>query len=210
LLGCKTNKPIVAQPTSNLVLNKSESNTDLEKLIAPYKNGMANAMNKVIGFSPSFEEKRRPSSALGSFMCDAVYKAASDSFKNLNFCLLNYGGIRSTLDSGEVTIGEMYQLMPFENEIVVLKFENRYLDSIRSIANQKGGEPISRFKVQKEDNGKYFYMATNDYLANGGDNYKILGYATERYDLGLKIRDALIYYVRENKKIIFDHTHREL
>ena len=77
LYSCKTRITPVAQPTSNIQLSlKDKSDKQIEDLITPYKLGMAAAMNEVIGHSPSFVEKKKPSSALGNFMADAVMESA--------------------------------------------------------------------------------------------------------------------------------------
>ncbi|PCJ66384.1 MAG: hypothetical protein COA58_06300 [Bacteroidetes bacterium] len=211
LAACITKQPLVYQPSLNhTVSNNLDTDNKVADIIKPYTIGMAESMNEVIGYSHSFEEKHKPSSALGNFMCDAVFEITYNDFKNANFCLLNYGGIRSTLDSGEITVGEMYQLMPFENEIVVLKLEQKYLDSLRVIVDSKGGEPMSESQTHLLDKDEFFYLVTNDYMANGGDNYSILMNAIERIETGIKIRDALISYVTQHDTITFDYSNRNL
>jgi 2',3'-cyclic-nucleotide 2'-phosphodiesterase (5'-nucleotidase family) len=181
-------------------------------IILPYKQGMSAAMNEVIGYSPAYLEKKKPSSALGSFMADATLAVAKEIYPSATFCVLNYGGIRSTLDSGEITVGEMFQLMPFENEIVVLKMRIAYLDTLKQFIKAKGGEPISNNIADMDsvvaNENDYFYLVTNDYMANGGDDYGFLLQAEERFETGIKIRDALIAYVKKEKQLTFDYSHR--
>ncbi|MFT7379432.1 MAG: 2',3'-cyclic-nucleotide 2'-phosphodiesterase (5'-nucleotidase family) [Bacteroidia bacterium] len=50
-----------------------------------------------------------------------------------------------------------------------------------------------------------YRVATNDYMANGGDNYSILTEALERIDTGIKIRDALITFVKNNNPIPLEY-----
>jgi len=182
LAACVSRKPIHNHTTANVPIEASI------KLIEPYKTGMAEAMNEVIGFSSAFIEKKKPSSAIGSMMSDAVLASAQDHIpseaknsKSLTFSLLNYGGIRSTLDSGEITVGEIFQIMPFENEIVILKMESRYLDTLGTFIEAKGG-----------------------------DNYSFLPKATERISTGVKIREAIMEYVKQNNPLPLDYTIRQL
>jgi 2',3'-cyclic-nucleotide 2'-phosphodiesterase (5'-nucleotidase family) len=197
-----------------LVTSETGTSEKINKLIEPYKLGMSEAMNEVIGFCPAFIEKKKPSSAIGSMMADAVMDAINGIEKDVTFCLLNYGGIRSSLDSGAITVGEIFQIMPFENEIVVLKLESPYLDTLKYFVKRKNGESLSD-EVRSLDTDKiyekgFFYLVTNDYIANGGDNYSFLKNAVERESTGIKIREAIIGHVKRNNPLVLDYKKRAL
>ena len=55
-------------------------------------------------------------SPLGAFLCDALLAARPDR----EICLLNSGGLRRDLGEGELTYGELYDVMPFGNEVAEL------------------------------------------------------------------------------------------
>lgn len=213
--GCKLAQDLYPAPTNNIRIDNTLLSDDkIEKLILPYRASMSETMNEVIGFCPAFIEKKKPSSAIGNMMADAVMASALRSFDSIDFCLLNYGGIRSTLDSGNITVAEVFQIMPFENQIVVLKLDSKYLDTLATFTNKKGGEPFSK-EVTKLNRSKisqngYFYLATNDYIANGGDNYTFLTKALTRIPTNLKIRDAIIQYVKSHNPIELDYGIRKL
>ena len=142
--GCKIKGPLTALPTTNIAIDSTIVESEkMKSIIEPYTQNMAAAMDEVIGFSPAFLEKKKPSSILGSFMAEAVYQSASATVERIDFCLLNYGGIRSTLDSGEITVGEVFQIMPFENEITILTLSKVQLDTLFKIIEDKGGEPFA-------------------------------------------------------------------
>ncbi|MFB1013999.1 MAG: hypothetical protein QMC68_09625, partial [Bacteroidia bacterium] len=74
--GCKTKGPLTALPTTNIAIDSTIVESEkMKSIIEPYKQNMAAAMDEVIGFSPAFLEKKKPSSILGSFMAEAVYQA---------------------------------------------------------------------------------------------------------------------------------------
>jgi 2',3'-cyclic-nucleotide 2'-phosphodiesterase (5'-nucleotidase family) len=167
---------------------------------------MSDAMDEVIGFCPGFWEKKRPQSTLGDFMAEATYTAASSTGQRVDFCLVNYGGIRSTLDSGDITIGEVYQLMPFENEIAILTLSKEQMNEVFELMEKKGGEPFVNHSLKNQTTDQLakrttYTLATNDYMANGGDDYNMLTEALDRVDTGIKIRDALITYIRANNPL---------
>lgn len=211
LAGCKAKGPLTALSTSNIQVDSTlVADQKINSIVAPYAQNMAAAMDEVIGFSPTFLEKKKPNSILGSFMAEAVYQAAAASGERVDYCILNYGGIRSTLDSGEITMGEMYQLMPFENEISILTISKEQLKQVFEIIESKGGEPMADHLWKDQTayhimNRTAYRIATNDYMANGGDNYIILTESLERIDTGIKIRDALIAFVKSNNPIPIEY-----
>jgi 2',3'-cyclic-nucleotide 2'-phosphodiesterase (5'-nucleotidase family) len=205
--GCKIAPRSYVQPTHNTPIAENiAADAKIAEMILPYTEGMSKAMDEVIGFCPAFLEKKKPTSILGSFMAEATYQAAIATGEHIDFCLLNYGGIRSTLDSGEVTIGEVYQIMPFENEISILTLSRAQMDTLFTIIEDKGGEPFANHSWKDQTtyqlmNSTTYKLATNDYMANGGDNYAILTEALKRIDTGIKIRDGLITYIKANNPI---------
>ena len=211
-MGCSVHKQTFVQPTSNHTINATQAeDKHINELITPYKTGMSEAMNEIIGFCPAFLEKQKPTSILGSFMAEATYQAAVSTGERVDFCLLNYGGIRSTLDSGNITVGEVFQIMPFENEIAILTVSKAQMDTIFQIIEAKGGEPFVNHLWKDQTayhimNRTSYRIATNDYMANGGDNYTILTRALERIDTGIKIRDGLMTYIRANNPLPLEYT----
>ncbi|MBT8326268.1 MAG: 5'-nucleotidase C-terminal domain-containing protein [Bacteroidia bacterium] len=215
LLGsCKPHQSVYTNPIPNIKIDSTlSSNRRIKKLIAPFKNVLQDKMDVVIGYSPAFLEKKRPSSALGNFMADAIYNVALNTGNKVDFCFLNYGGIRGTIDSGDITVGDIFRLMPFENEITIVKISKRQFYQILQQASKKGGEPFSYELIEIKNsvqliNRDFFYVATNDYLANGGDNYSMFTETTERIDTGIKIRDGLITYVKNFNPLPLDFNQR--
>ena len=60
-----------------------------------------------------------PESLLGNFVTDLCLRQYSNI---ADICVMNNGGLRSNLTKGEITRGDIYTLMPFENELVILEF----------------------------------------------------------------------------------------
>ena len=207
IAGCRIAPESYIQPTQNSPIAKEmAADAKVTDMIRPYKTGMSESMNEVIGFCPAFLEKKKPKSILGDFMAEATFQAAAATGERVDFCLLNYGGIRSTLDLGEITIGEVYQLMPFENEISILTLSKAQMDTLFHLITQKGGEPFADHLWKDQTayhimNRTSYRIATNDYMANGGDNYSLLTRASERIDTGIKIRDGLITYIKANNPL---------
>ena len=126
--ACSSTPKIKKVETSMVELNsKTVSSEDsvFIKTVQPYKLKMDSIMNEVLGTSEQALLKGLPEGNLGDFVSDAVLKKANDNYKpddkiNADVCLLNNGGLRSQLPKGKITLGNVFELMPFENEIVVL------------------------------------------------------------------------------------------
>jgi len=122
--------------------------------------------------------------------------------------LLNYGGIRSILPKGNVTKRIAYNIMPFENSVVIIALKGSQIDSmINYLCVSKKAHPISKLKLSIDENyklidakinekniehNKIYYVATNDYLYNGGDNMTFFKPNNGVHVLNYKIRNALI------------------
>jgi 2',3'-cyclic-nucleotide 2'-phosphodiesterase (5'-nucleotidase family) len=133
--------------------------------------------------------------------------------KTIDLCLLNHGGIRAILPKGNVTSRTAFEIMPFENNLVVLAMKGEQIADIAAyIIKEKKPQPLSgmTFTIAKDntakniqiqgkplDINKVYYVATNDYLANGGDNMSFFAKNIQKFDLNYKLRDVLIDYFKE-------------
>jgi 2',3'-cyclic-nucleotide 2'-phosphodiesterase (5'-nucleotidase family) len=132
------------------------------------------------------------------------------------FCLLNNGGIRSTLNKGEITKGDIYKLMPFDNELVWVKLPIEVLKDITDYLITKGGEPISNAKLSNsnlEINGMrkestHFWVITSDYLMNGADNMRFFKKRVEVMYPQKLLRDALLEEAKNQGTLISVNENR--
>ena len=105
--------------TSYLDINVPPDSISLN-IINPYKKSIDSVMNEILCFNKTKMEKGKPESLLGNFVADlCIYE--TNSYDMVDFCLLNNGGLRSSLDHGDITRGDIYKLMPFDNKIVIVK-----------------------------------------------------------------------------------------
>jgi 2',3'-cyclic-nucleotide 2'-phosphodiesterase (5'-nucleotidase family) len=178
-------------------------------MIAPYRDGLSAEMNKVIGECPQFLMKSKPSSALGSFMADAMVSEMKYYKFKADFGIVNYGGIRGVIDSGAITVGQIFQVMPFENEVIILKIDKVQLQQIIDLIKSKGGEPFSKELLNLKEQ-EYYWLAASDYIANGGDGYTMLPNAYKRINTGIKLRNVLIEHITRVNKIKVDNSPRVL
>lgn len=197
--------------THSKISNTTTVDSSMWLRILPYKDSLDAEMNTVIGTVAQTMQKQQPESALGNWMCDAILSQSRQVYSgSIDFTVLNHGGIRlPSLAQGEVTIGRIYELMPFDNRLVVMMLDSSVIQKLFDLMAAKGGWHVAgaRYTI-KEGRAKDIYIHGNalqnnrtyaavlsDYLANGGDNCAMLQGVTST-DIQLLLRDALIQAVK--------------
>jgi 2',3'-cyclic-nucleotide 2'-phosphodiesterase (5'-nucleotidase family) len=196
----------------------------VDGIITDYYNKVKNEMEKVIAFSASaLQRNSNGESALGNWMCD-VMREAFDA----DVALTNSGGIRDDLSQGNVTVSDMYDIMPFDNTVTLVELTGTQLkealetgvstgengkllhgivqvsglnftydpkapngQKVRSV--YVGGKPL-------KSNEKYL-VATNSFMAGGGDGYYVFGKGSNIAETGVLIRDLLLQSAESSKRI---------
>lgn len=180
----------------------------------PYKAKLDSQMNRVIARSAIEITKGRPEGPLNNLMADAMY--FTGRAKNITFdvAYTNYGGLRVPLPKGNITLSNVFELMPFENLMVTVKFNGLAMQQFFDYVAAGGGDPIAgaRFTIKDKkavnvliggqplDPGKEYTLLTSDYMANGGDGGDIFLKASGRETFELKLRDALLIYMEQQAK----------
>lgn len=224
LTGCGVKKISHYSTQTYPVTDTSFVTHDLDSMINPYKSEMDKKMNLVIGTSTEDLIKYTPESPLGNFVADVIFdsgfkyglqKDELAMHKSNTMCLLNFGGLRAPLNKGDITIGNIYELMPFDNEIVVVSISPSQVKEMLVYLFAKHGQPVANVTAllssdkQKIDIGgrtynfeKDIYVITSDYLAKGGDKMSFFK-SSKMIQTGVLMRDALLDYVKVKKTIPF-------
>lgn len=193
-----------------------ETNETIEDFIKPYREHVNKNMDSIISYAPETYSKSDGdyNTAIGNLMADAVYSEGNPIFnkrtgKNIDFVLLNHGGIRSIISKGNITIRTAYEIMPFENSVVVASIKGKQVNEMMVyLSKAKRAHPISnQLQLILDENGdvktvtvngeliddsKIYNVATNDYLYNGGDGMVFFHPNESLHVLDYKIRDVLI------------------
>ena len=217
-LSCENSKQLVYSKGENISISKEMPyDKTIEAVIDPYKIKLDKSMNEVLSYAVGSYSKSdgNYNTAIGNLMADAVFEFSdpilkSRTGKDLDIVLLNHGGIRSILPKGDVTTKSAYSLMPFENSVVVLTLKGSVIMEMTNYLKESNvAHPISGLElVLNADNSyrniliggkpvvleKTYYVATNDYLYNGGDRMDFLKKSDTLYDMNYKIRNILIDY----------------
>lgn len=202
LWACSSHLIVKTSKSKEAVNNSVEGNIAVTNQIKPYKDSLDKRMNEIVAVSNADFVVQRPSSNLTRWVATAIFANQTKMirFTQPIFCLLNTGGIRSSIGKGNVTLGDMYKVMPFDNTIVWVELPIDVLPEIEAFLNKSGGEPIANVQFE---NGKltlvgpaekatHFWVITSDYLLNGGDKMNFFLKKSNVKTTGKLLRDALI------------------
>ena len=215
---CQTHYVKTSTEGFNTIVSDSAMPIDSElvHLYLPFKQQLDKKMNQVISITEEEMVKNKPESNLTNFLADLLLeegkRAIREMGKNIepNLAFFNYGGIRTFLPKGEITVGKIFELMPFENEMVMLQITGKQMQEFMDIIASKGGESLGGVRFTISGNNAvgieigniplnpeaYYWIVTNDYVAAGGDGLEVLTRRKEIITTNRKIRDVIISYLQ--------------
>ena len=218
----ETQRPVYVEggliPIEESRIGEKDAATD--SIISIYRAALEREMNEILAYSAHTMSRGTPEGLLNNFVADLCFEIGQDLYKPddghpIDFCLLNYGGLRASLPEGPVTLANVFELMPFENEMIVITLDTeKTLALFDYLAESPVGMPVSNIKLKitdqeiKEvsiageafDSLRNYKVLTSDYLAGGGDNMTFFLEPIEKQYLGLRIRDAIIKHLRDHHK----------
>ena len=223
LCSCKTNKEKVYEIEGKKInINDSQPiNSSIEDFISPYRKHITNDLDSVLAYNPLVQEKSKGKwqTNIGNLFAGTTLALSNPVFnkrenKTIDFCLLNHGGIRSIIPQGNVTSRTAFEIMPFENSVTVVGLKG---SEVRTLVDyfikEKKPHPLAGITIYINadetivtdikvngnaiDDTKTYYVATSDYLANGGDSMNFFRDSTIKYDLDYKLRNLFIDYFKK-------------
>lgn len=191
--------------------------SNLLKLIEPYRNILSDSINTVIGNSKEDILKGFPQNPLGNLIADMMIRYTRNNYEqSVDFALTNNGGLRVPIKKGEITMGDIFELMPFENELIVLELNDsdmlnlfNYIRQGESMALSEGivvyyqDQTFQKALIGQnnyEPGNKTYSLLTTDYLANGGSGMSFLKQIEKREPVGIRLRDVIIFEVIDRCK----------
>lgn len=222
ITSCKTSLNVSqVQTQKNISIGQSiPDDGAVKSVIEPYKAQLESRMNAKISYTATELTKEGDNSTLGNLLADYTLEgakewAAKNGIPNVDAAVINIGGIRSTIGKGDIYLKNVYEVMPFENELVLVKMTGTQLKSLFDyyLTTQKNN-PVAGFLIETENNAitkalvarkpiddaKTYYIATSDYLALGGDNMKFFSNG-QMISTGIKLRDLYIDKFKANPEV---------
>ncbi len=189
------------------------ADTAYTKKMIELRRSMDALLDEVIGYAPKPMQAYLPESPLLNWACDALYEITNQSeLAPVDFSVTNVGGLRCDWSAGNITVRSVYELMPFDNKLVVLDMRGIDVIDLCQQFVPWGGQGVSKqlkmtiYKGKAIDitingepvkNTKVYRVATSNYLAGGNDHLKAFKKAVKVESKGDNLRDIFIKYIRQ-------------
>ena len=219
LVACKQDKPSLVKIIGKQIplTDSITENETIKNFITPYRKRIDEVLDSTLAYAtaPITKTDGEFNTTAGNLMADAVLELAGPIFKsrtknNLDFVLLNHGGIRSIISKGNVSARTAYEVMPFENSVVVVGLKGKTIrEMVTYLINSKKPHPIAGIQIiidkndslkavniqgKPFDENKIYYVATSNYLVNGGDNMIFFKEKLSFTETDYLIRNIMIDY----------------
>lgn len=191
----------------------------LSKLFKSYEESVSNEYLKIIATSKEeLEHKWEKGSDIGPLVAESIIWKLKKEGLPVDIALQNAGGVRKSIHQGEITLGDVYDILPFFNNIVIFKIRGRDLVSElkKSIENSSKGIStgafpyVSGIKFEIKDGSalnfsidpeRIYTVATDSYIAQGGNGYDAFYQIKEKTITPYIVSDVFAQYLKEKAVI---------
>lgn len=219
--GCSPPK-YISESSANMAVNQNIlPDSAIVFWLKPFKDSVELKMSKVISKTSSdllnirykgkIDQSRSQEANIARVCADFMHQTAqlwtsNNPLTKVDFTISNYGGFRVSLFAGNITLGQIYELSPFDNEIVLVQLNGLQMDSLLNQIAKKGGCPMANAQItlgedrwlkatingNAFDSRRNYWVATNDFMQQGGDGFTALKYPQKKIQTGILVREALI------------------
>ncbi len=223
-LTAATGEPLVMDGT---VVEDSDTKTRIAEAAQP----LDEIRNKVVASAAAPIEGDRgvcriQECEMGNLVADALLDRVKD--QGVTIAIVNSGGVRASMDAGEVTMGEVLTVLPFQNTLSTFQVTGQTIvdaleNGVSQVEEVKGRFPqVAGLKFTWDiavapnegrvsdvmvatDNGfapidlnATYNVTTNNYVRGGGDGYAMFRDAKNAYDYGPDVADVLAEYMAKS------------
>ena len=195
----------------------------IKKFLQPFTDSLENVKRDVIGFAAQdfINEGRTGAfpnwaadfgSWYGNLVLDSLRKT-DPSLPELDFAIMNVGGIRNAIPEGPVTTGQFLSTFPFSNRFVIMRIKGSDIVETIKVAAKKGGEAVSHemtvvcdsdrnvervlIDLKEVDPEKTYTVGTIDYVAWGNDDMRSMANGEWIFNDSPELCAPIIRYVKE-------------
>ena len=173
--------------------------SDVQALIDKYQDKIDES-NEVIGTTSGALYKK----TLGTFATESLinHTYQGNTFGDIDVSIINTGGVRATIDSGDITRADVFEVFPFNNAVVIVNLSGALIKSLYS--ENEGylymglSDSIGSSYLLLDDDTIY-QLAVIDYVFEGTYYYQFKNLTKSDYiETDVLLRDLLISYLEEN------------
>lgn len=192
----------------------------VQAIVERYQQELSAALSKVVGETrTSIVRNRVAESEMGNFVTDAMRAHVPE----VDFAFTNAGGLRADIDAGPITLEEVYTVLPFNNTLVLMDLTGAQVVQVleEGAASRYGTVQVSGLRWSYDDQAPFgsrvrsvtlpdgtpidpattYRIATNNFMAAGGDQFTTLTGGTNPVDTGTNLVDTVVAYLAANSPV---------
>lgn len=217
-VSCGTGYHVTGIEGKSVAINAEYSDLDSELIgyISDKKEDIVEEMAPVVCVaSAPLVSESRSFNPLANVISDVIRDGAAEiEGKEIDFAIINVGGLRRDIPKGNVTVGTVFELLPFMNTLCVMNMDGEAMNELFEQIALVGGEGVSGgtvLTISKDGklldakiNGKsveperVYRVATIDYIAEGNDGLEAFKKATGKvYPEDALLRDMFMRYLKK-------------
>ena len=217
--ACTTHYTVTGIERTRLLIDKTydvPATSEVTTLMGKFTPKVNDLMSPVIGEAAMPLEPYKPESPMGNLLPDILVWSGKFYNEKPDFGIYNIGGMRAALAKGKITIGDVFEVAPFENKVCFVTLTGEMvLQLMQQIVSQRG-EGVSRevrivgtkdrrlksvtISGRPVDPAAKYRIATVDYVAHGNDKLVAFKSATDLHfptEEEALTREVMIKYVKE-------------
>jgi 2',3'-cyclic-nucleotide 2'-phosphodiesterase (5'-nucleotidase family) len=216
--SCKSTETVIEPPEVENFYNLGqgiEKDQEIEAWLSEFRDTYDREMERTIAVANGPLVLGKPESSLGNLAADMLrFRAIHEYQRFVHIGLLNMEGFQTEFSEGNITLGDLYEFMPYNNTLVVLEMDGEHVRELADEIAEKGGAPLSGMRMtidnsqasailidsESLDSDATYLVATSSYLADGNGDFPSLGNGNTRYDYPVLIRDIFIDYMRSRRE----------
>ncbi len=195
---------------------------EVQAIVDRYQAELDEALGGVVGQATTSIQRgasREVESEMGNFVTDAM----RSYLDGVDVAVTNAGGLRADIDAGPITLQEVYAVLPFNNTLVTTDLAGDQLTQVlEEGANSRYGTvQVSGLRWSYDagapfgdrvtsvtladgtpiDPARTYRVATNNFMANGGDQFAMLTQGVNTVDTGINLVDTVVAHLAANSPV---------
>ncbi|WP_026531438.1 bifunctional metallophosphatase/5'-nucleotidase [Arthrobacter sp. H41] len=212
----------VATELDATFVDEIEADSDVQAIVDGYQAQLGAELGQTVGAATTSIQRgasRAGESEMGNFVTDAM----RNHLDGVDFAVTNAGGLRSDIDEGPITLAEVYGVLPFNNTLVTMSLTGAQVRQVleEGANSQYGTAQVSGLKWAYNpaapfgarvtsvtlpdgtplDPATSYRVATNNFMATGGDEFTTLSQGANTVDTGINLVDTVVRYLETNSPV---------
>lgn len=212
----------VATELDTTFVDEIQPDTEVQAIVDGYQAQLGAELGQTVGAATTSIQRsasRAVESEMGNFVADSM----RTHLEGVDFAITNAGGLRSDIDAGPITLAEVYGVLPFNNTLVTMNLTGEQVRQVleEGANSQYGTAQVSGLKWAYDaaapfgarvtsvtlpngtplDPAATYRIATNNFMATGGDEFTTLTQGTNTVDTGINLVDTVVRYLETNSPV---------